>query len=143
MGQQKWQFGKVSGKYGALHYDILLDDGRTWRRHVDQIIKIGDNIREKPNEHSDGANVPFGHSFNTSNSAVRADMRDNAQQAAALQSTATANPNPNSEENHSSPHAEPQASASPIASSIVTEHSIATNKPKRNINPPQRLNYSK
>ncbi|XP_065208399.1 uncharacterized protein K02A2.6-like [Planococcus citri] len=33
----KWQFGTVSEKLGKLHYNVLLDDGRTWKRHIDQL----------------------------------------------------------------------------------------------------------
>lgn len=45
---EKWQFGQIVQKFGLLHYDVLLDDGRTWRRHVDQIVRIGDQVRSTP-----------------------------------------------------------------------------------------------
>ncbi|XP_008487291.2 uncharacterized protein K02A2.6-like isoform X1 [Diaphorina citri] len=35
--ESKWKFGNVKRKEGAVHYWILLDDGRLWRRHVDQM----------------------------------------------------------------------------------------------------------
>lgn len=44
LGRDKWQFGIITAKFGSLHYDILLDDGRTWRRHADQIIRIGEHM---------------------------------------------------------------------------------------------------
>lgn len=27
-----------------MHYDVKLDDGRQWKRHVDQMRKVGENI---------------------------------------------------------------------------------------------------
>lgn len=39
----KWKFGIVKEKLGKLHYNIQLDDGRIWRRHINQITKIGNN----------------------------------------------------------------------------------------------------
>lgn len=33
----KWAFGIVQRKEGSLHYWVKLDDGRLWRRHIDQI----------------------------------------------------------------------------------------------------------
>ncbi|XP_050515486.1 uncharacterized protein K02A2.6-like [Diabrotica virgifera virgifera] len=38
----KWQFGIIVLRLGLLHYLIQLDDGRTWKRHVDQIRQIGE-----------------------------------------------------------------------------------------------------
>ncbi|XP_055522484.1 uncharacterized protein K02A2.6-like [Wyeomyia smithii] len=34
---EKWRFGKVAEKIGRLHYMIELDDGRMWKRHIDQL----------------------------------------------------------------------------------------------------------
>jgi hypothetical protein len=36
-----WEFGIVIKKLGALHYLIQLDDGRIWKRHIDQIREVG------------------------------------------------------------------------------------------------------
>lgn len=33
----KWQFGTIKERLGKLHYVIKLDDGRVWKRHIDQI----------------------------------------------------------------------------------------------------------
>ncbi|XP_018395382.1 PREDICTED: uncharacterized protein K02A2.6-like [Cyphomyrmex costatus] len=38
----KWKFGKITEVLGILHYKILLDDGRSWIRHINQIRSIGD-----------------------------------------------------------------------------------------------------
>ncbi|XP_055615014.1 uncharacterized protein K02A2.6-like [Toxorhynchites rutilus septentrionalis] len=37
LGSSKWQFGTVTERLGKLHYMIELDDGRIWKRHVDQM----------------------------------------------------------------------------------------------------------
>ncbi|XP_062704544.1 uncharacterized protein K02A2.6-like [Aedes albopictus] len=37
LGASKWQFGTVTERLCKLHYLIELDDGRIWKRHVDQI----------------------------------------------------------------------------------------------------------
>lgn len=42
---EKWKFGKVLNRLGNLHYRILLDDGRVWFRHANQIRKIGNRIQ--------------------------------------------------------------------------------------------------
>ncbi|XP_058816399.1 uncharacterized protein K02A2.6-like [Topomyia yanbarensis] len=41
---EKWRFGVVAEKMGKLHYMIKLNDGRMWKRHVDQ-LKPGPLIR--------------------------------------------------------------------------------------------------
>lgn len=41
IGRDKWRFGNVKNNCGKLHYQITLDDGRTWRRHVNQMRSIG------------------------------------------------------------------------------------------------------
>lgn len=46
LGQSKWQFGVITQKFGALHYDVTLDDVQVWRRHVDQIVRVGENVGE-------------------------------------------------------------------------------------------------
>jgi hypothetical protein len=40
----KWMFGKVKECLGKLHYIIQLDDGRCWKRHIDQVRKVGNDI---------------------------------------------------------------------------------------------------
>lgn len=34
---EKWRFGLVVERIGKLHYLVELDDGRLWKRHVDQL----------------------------------------------------------------------------------------------------------
>lgn len=40
-GNTKWLFGNIVEQTGSLHYKIRLDDGRVWRRHVNQMRPIG------------------------------------------------------------------------------------------------------
>uniref|UniRef100_A0A8D9A1K9 Uncharacterized protein K02A2.6 n=2 Tax=Cacopsylla melanoneura TaxID=428564 RepID=A0A8D9A1K9_9HEMI len=34
---KKWEFGTEKKREGLMHYVVTLDDGREWRRHVDQV----------------------------------------------------------------------------------------------------------
>jgi len=46
----KWRFGYVFAKLGKLHYKVKLDDGRLWKRHIDQIRSTGTSpVRESHN----------------------------------------------------------------------------------------------
>lgn len=46
-------------KIGKLRYQIRLDDGRLWERHVDHVVGVGDNLlpRGLPVDYSE--NHPF------------------------------------------------------------------------------------
>lgn len=46
----KWKFGTILDKIGKLLYSVELEDGRTWRRHVDQIRSFGSTNAPKENE---------------------------------------------------------------------------------------------
>ncbi|XP_011873664.1 PREDICTED: uncharacterized protein K02A2.6-like [Vollenhovia emeryi] len=37
----KWKFGTIAKRIVKLHYNIALDDGRSWKRHVNQMRSIG------------------------------------------------------------------------------------------------------
>lgn len=52
-GSERWKFGRIIEKIGKLHYNIKLDDDRTWKRHVNQIREIGDRTL-KLSEEDDG-----------------------------------------------------------------------------------------
>ncbi|VEN36375.1 unnamed protein product, partial [Callosobruchus maculatus] len=45
---EKWKFGFVNKRIGKLHYIIELDDGRKWKRHIDQIRLIGQETPTEP-----------------------------------------------------------------------------------------------
>lgn len=42
--ENKWAFGVVKERLGKLHYLILLDDGRVWKRHIDQLRSVGNRV---------------------------------------------------------------------------------------------------
>lgn len=44
--KQKWFFGVIDEQVGELHYNVKLDDRRFWKRHVDQMRKVGEMIVE-------------------------------------------------------------------------------------------------
>lgn len=45
----KWKYGVITEKLGKLHYYVLLDDGRTWKRHIDQLREVGSSLlNERP-----------------------------------------------------------------------------------------------
>lgn len=37
MGSSKWRYGVITERLGELHYMVELDDGRLWKRHIDQL----------------------------------------------------------------------------------------------------------
>lgn len=53
LDKQKWKCGVVEARMGDAHYSIKLDDGRRWKRHIDQIRKI--NIQSNRNREGNGA----------------------------------------------------------------------------------------
>lgn len=64
-GKQKWRFGRIHAKLGTLHFLIRLDDGRSWKRHVNQMRSIGNATPKEnydcgppPHEEEDGTEVP-------------------------------------------------------------------------------------
>ncbi|XP_055614238.1 uncharacterized protein K02A2.6-like [Uranotaenia lowii] len=42
--ENKWEFGYIKERIGKLHYSVYLDDGRVWRRHIDQLRSVGDGL---------------------------------------------------------------------------------------------------
>lgn len=44
LSKDKWKYGHVAEKLGKLHYNIKLDDGRLWKRHIDQLREVGANL---------------------------------------------------------------------------------------------------
>lgn len=59
LGKDKWKFGRVLERHGELHYKIQLDDQRIWKRHVDQLRKVGEftkathmskQVEQQPNQ---------------------------------------------------------------------------------------------
>lgn len=50
---EKWEFGRVDRKLGKLHYLIRLDDGRLWKRHINQVRSVGEGIPNQAENNSD------------------------------------------------------------------------------------------
>lgn len=46
----KWCFGTVIQRLGKLHYYISLENERVWKRHVNQMRKIGDKVFKNKNQ---------------------------------------------------------------------------------------------
>lgn len=120
LGQDKWQFGIITSKLGSLHYDILLDDGRTWKRHTDQIIRIGEHV---PSTQTPSPTVQRTQP-QVSNTA---EPSTSTQSPTSSPTTPTTSSNETAQKNHTP--------------SIVTASSIATSKPQRNIRRPNRFTY--
>ncbi|XP_031332533.1 uncharacterized protein K02A2.6-like [Photinus pyralis] len=40
----KWEFGRIQKRLGKLHYLIQLDNGKFYKRHINQIRTIGENM---------------------------------------------------------------------------------------------------
>lgn len=57
-GKDKWKHGKISQRLGKLHYRVKLNDGRTWERHVDQILRSNDCWNDTYEEGSGNATEP-------------------------------------------------------------------------------------
>ena len=47
VGKTKWNLGTVSRVTGKLHHEIL-DDGRVWVRHIDQVQKVTEKHTSTP-----------------------------------------------------------------------------------------------
>ncbi|KMQ88518.1 hypothetical protein RF55_11981 [Lasius niger] len=63
LGVDKWMFGKVLERIGKLHYKIELDDGRIWKRHVNQIRVIGNKTPVKINDKITGTTADLDYSI--------------------------------------------------------------------------------
>lgn len=47
--KDKWMFGKIHKRLGTLHYLVKLDNSQIWKRHVEQIREIGEEVpSERP-----------------------------------------------------------------------------------------------
>ncbi|CAA9997840.1 unnamed protein product [Nesidiocoris tenuis] len=48
-----WKFGRITQKFGNLHYQVLLDNGYTLKRHVDQLRRTLVGQDENQNQPAD------------------------------------------------------------------------------------------
>lgn len=148
-GDEKYQFGRVAAILGKLHYSVQLDDGRIWRRHIDQIHRIGESI---PTPHNDF--IP--HDYNVSENRdlvsdnterpstvvdVPADTGDRQVQVNTSPQQIIRNASPPHNQNASPPLVR-NATPSRMAHGIVTEPtSIPEPRQRRVRRPPKRLAY--
>ncbi|XP_011862003.1 PREDICTED: uncharacterized protein K02A2.6-like [Vollenhovia emeryi] len=72
-GNDKWLFGTVTRRLGTLHYEVQLDDGRTWKRHVNQMRLIGTHTPIKREEQEFDVSGPLSVSANCSKTLVSSD----------------------------------------------------------------------
>lgn len=54
----KWKFGQIQKSLGNVHYEIKLDNNQVWKRHVNQIRKIGENTPKSTDQNVETQNVP-------------------------------------------------------------------------------------
>ncbi|XP_055711427.1 uncharacterized protein LOC129806684 [Phlebotomus papatasi] len=50
IGEAKWKFGRIQEKLGQLHYNVSMDSGLNWKRHIDQLRNVGENVSETKNQ---------------------------------------------------------------------------------------------
>lgn len=63
---EKWRFGYVTEKVGKLHYMVELDDGRLWKRHIDQ-LRSGPLLRSgQPSDNGGFENIVRSRSVRSS-----------------------------------------------------------------------------
>ncbi|XP_018399901.1 PREDICTED: uncharacterized protein K02A2.6-like [Cyphomyrmex costatus] len=74
----KWRFGSVIAKLGKAHYTVKLDDGRIWKRHCDQMRKIGEQINTPINDGSNFGEADHYGPVEVTQNHVTANGRDQA-----------------------------------------------------------------
>ncbi|XP_031348378.1 uncharacterized protein K02A2.6-like [Photinus pyralis] len=62
----KWKFGNVDKKLGKLHYHVKLDNGNVWKRHVDQLRRVGVLGDATPRDSPQNDDIPYDPSNNHS-----------------------------------------------------------------------------
>ncbi|KYN50400.1 Uncharacterized protein K02A2.6, partial [Trachymyrmex cornetzi] len=72
----KWRFGNINARLGKIHYEIKLDDGRIWKRHINQMKKIGNQIANYTSNLND---MDHNGPINTTKDCVTAENNDQTQ----------------------------------------------------------------
>lgn len=131
---KKYQFGRIHKILGELHYNVKLDDGRVWKRHLEQIHRIGEGIPEPPAEFS---NEPSNEYILPQHTHV------NQPQSTTHTHTHTPPNTPNTPDTpttpyHTAPNT-PESTSQPIATGPPA--SISESRPQRQRVQPQRLQY--
>ncbi|KMQ85063.1 hypothetical protein RF55_16641 [Lasius niger] len=126
----KWRFGNVIRKLGKLHYEVKLDNGKIWKRHVNQIKRIGNKINDKMRLCEVDQNGPIDNNDDSDSDSSRPRSKD-------LQTN-------ESEEGQSAEANVPHQTVLPNTNVITNERPNADTegRPQRNRRPPERYgNY--
>ncbi|XP_029053297.1 uncharacterized protein K02A2.6-like [Osmia bicornis bicornis] len=75
-GKEKWALGRVKQKLGHVHYIIRLDNGKDWKRRINQIQKVG-NVPIQENNASDILDYGTPNDTTVNVPAVATDEADN------------------------------------------------------------------
>lgn len=128
---KKYQFGRIQKVLGELHFMVKLDDGRVWKRHLEQIHRIGEGIPEPPAEFSNEPTNEF-----------ILPQRSYTNQTNPHTQTHTPTP-PHTPNTPTTPFTTapntPESSSQPVATGSPT--SVSESRPTRNRIQPQRLAY--
>lgn len=135
---KKYQFGRIHKVLGELHFMVKLDDGRVWKRHLEQMHRIGEDIPEPPPEFSNEPTSEFilpPHTYtNQSQSHTHTPTPTHTP-------TSSNTPNTPTTPFHTAPNTPASTSNTPIATGSPA--SIPESRPQRNRIQPQRLQYDK
>lgn len=138
MSASKWKFGKIIERTGDLHYVIKLDDGREWKRHINQIRKVGSSEQDATSAVSDddGGETEEGNSNTnqtlTNDTSVAAEQEtERADVHLDAETTIVAQPTtPNElDRRRDSTHREPVAPPQPTATQEVARRPVRIRRP--------------
>lgn len=142
MGSEKWKFGIIQKQLGKLHYLIKMDNGLVWKRHIDQVKRVGDRIELQNEEEF----VPIAADTVTSPDLLPQPSTSVSSDDNVLISTSNS-------DNNNTPNVTPDLSTENSPSATVTDgvpskevvpstnpSAVAIRKSSRVIKPVQRLN---
>lgn len=134
---KKYKFGRIQKVLGELHFMVKLDDGRVWKRHLEQMHRIGEGVPEPPaeypNEPTNEFIVPQHTHTNQSQSHTHIPTPTHTPTNTSNTPSTPATPF------HTAPNTPASSSNTPIATGSPA--SIPESRPQRNRIQPQRLQY--
>lgn len=144
--ENKWEFGIVKERLGKLHYLVQLNDGRVWKRHIDQMRSVGAGLLSSPADATFSRGGEIGcRIFQDNAIAVASDMpltttpEENIHASADL--TPVPNPTvPNLSTGIQSPISNGMANTGRCANSAGLPADQGLRRSQRTTKPPQRLN---
>lgn len=141
--KNKWQFGRIIEKVGALHFQVQLDDGRVWKRHMEQIRKVGDNLQplvDIQHELDDLTNTQ--DTADLSNAPIQTSMPRNSVQIDEPENSTNELPNASMPSPSSQSNIVHESSGNlPLNENIQTNFSPQLRRSNRQRKAPERLNY--